>query len=51
MAFHTLLLKMNPSKISIVTIAEIGDAIGKSGSVSAVGITDMGLCDALVKLI
>ena len=34
-----------------LTIAEIGDAIGKSGSVSAVGITDAGLCDALVKLI
>lgn len=34
-----------------MTIAEIGDAIGKSGSVSAVGITDAGLCDALVKLI
>jgi ribosomal protein L7Ae-like RNA K-turn-binding protein len=34
-----------------LTIAEIGDAIGKSGNVSAVGITDAGLCDALVKLI
>lgn len=34
-----------------LTIAEIGDAIGKSGNVSAVGITDEGLCDALVKLI
>ena len=34
-----------------LTIAEIGDAIGKSGSVSAVGITDAGLSDALVKLI
>jgi len=34
-----------------LTIAEIGDAIGKSGSTSAVGITDAGLCDALVKLI
>ena len=34
-----------------LTIAEVGDAIGKSGSTSAVGITDPGLCDALVKLI
>lgn len=34
-----------------LTITEIGDAIGKSGSTSAVGITDPGLCDALVKLI
>ena len=34
-----------------LTSAEVGDAIGKSGSVSAVGITDAGLCDALVKLI
>jgi ribosomal protein L7Ae-like RNA K-turn-binding protein len=34
-----------------LTIAEVGDAIGKSCSTSAVGITDPGLCDALVKLI
>ena len=34
-----------------MTVTEIGDAIGKSGSTSAVGITDPGLCDALVKLI
>ena len=34
-----------------LTVAEIGDAIGKSGSTSAVGITDAGLSDALVKLI
>ena len=34
-----------------LTVAEIGNAIGKSGSTSAVGITDAGLCDALVKLI
>ncbi len=34
-----------------LTISEISDAIGKSGSTSAVGITDAGLCDALVKLI
>jgi ribosomal protein L7Ae-like RNA K-turn-binding protein len=34
-----------------LTIAEVSDAIGKSGSTSAVGITDPGLCDALVKLI
>ena len=40
-----------PYHLIPLTIAEIGDAIGKSGSVSAVGITDMGLCDALVKLI
>ncbi|MBQ7300799.1 MAG: ribosomal L7Ae/L30e/S12e/Gadd45 family protein [Clostridia bacterium] len=34
-----------------LTVAEVGDAIGKSGSTSAVGITDAGLADALVKLI
>lgn len=34
-----------------LTVSEVGDAIGKSGSVSAVGITDAGLSDALVKLI
>ena len=34
-----------------LTVAEVGDAIGKSGSTSAVGITDAGLSDALVKLI
>ena len=34
-----------------LTIAEVGDAIGKSGSTAAVGITDAGLSDALVKLI
>ena len=33
-----------------LTAAEVGDAIGKSGSTSAVGITDAGLCDAIVKL-
>ena len=40
-----------PYHLIPLTIAEIGDAIGKSGSTSAVGITDPGLCDALVKLI
>ncbi|MBO5648845.1 MAG: ribosomal L7Ae/L30e/S12e/Gadd45 family protein [Clostridia bacterium] len=34
-----------------LTVAEIGGAIGKSGSISAVGITDSGLSDALAKLI
>lgn len=34
-----------------LTVVEVGDAIGKSGSTSAVGITDAGLCDALAKLI
>ena len=34
-----------------MTVAEIGDAIGKSGSISAVGIADAGLADALAKLI
>lgn len=40
-----------PYHLISLTAEEVGDAIGKSGSISAVGITDMGLCDALVKLI
>ncbi|MBQ8576793.1 MAG: ribosomal L7Ae/L30e/S12e/Gadd45 family protein [Clostridia bacterium] len=31
--------------------ASVGNAIGKSGSISVVGVTDRGLADALVKLI
>lgn len=34
-----------------LTGADIGKAIGKSGSISAVGITDKGLADALQKLL
>ncbi len=34
-----------------INTADMGNAIGKSGSISVVGITDRGFADALVKLI
>ena len=40
-----------PMYRTTLTTAEIGGAIGKSGSISVVGITDSGLSEALSKLI
>ncbi len=40
-----------PLHRTTLTTAEIGEAIGKSGAISAVGIKDAGLADALTNLL
>ena len=40
-----------PLHITALTTEALGQAIGKTGNVSAVGVTDRGLCDALCNLL
>lgn len=40
-----------PYYLTALDSSVMGDAIGKSGSISAVGITDKGIADALAKLL